>query len=53
MDDGLTDSDDPAHPNTTFPVLSLRTIMSSYEHPRIDVLRLKVRDACAGCARVR
>jgi len=40
--DGLTDSDDPARPNTTFPVLSLRTIMTSYEHPRIDVLRLKV-----------
>ena len=35
-------SDDPARPNTTFPVLSLRTIMTSYEHPRIDVLRLKV-----------
>jgi hypothetical protein len=40
--DGLADSDDPARPNTTFPVLSLRTIMTSYEHPRIDVLRLKV-----------
>ena len=40
--DGLVDSDDPARPNTTFPVLSLRTIMTSYEHPRIDVLRLKV-----------
>jgi len=40
--DGLADSDDPSRPNTTFPVLSLRTIMSSYEHPRIDVLRLKV-----------
>jgi hypothetical protein len=24
--DGLADSDDPARPNTTFPVLSLRTI---------------------------
>jgi hypothetical protein len=40
--DGLADSDDPARPNTTFPVLSLRTIMTSYEHPRVDVLRLKV-----------
>ena len=40
--DGLADSDDPARPNTTFPVLSLRTIMTSYEHPKVDVLRLKV-----------
>ena len=40
--DGLTDSDDPTRPNTTFPVLSLRTIMTSYEHPRVDVLRMKV-----------
>ena len=40
--DGLADSDDPARPNTTFPVLSLRTIMTSYEHPHVDVLRLKV-----------
>jgi len=40
--DGLADSDDPARPNTTFPVLSLKTIMTSYEHPRVDVLRLKV-----------
>jgi len=40
--DGLTDSDDPAHPNTTFPVLTLNTIKTSYEHPKVDVLRLKV-----------
>ena len=40
--DGLADSDDPSRPNTTFPVLSLRTIMTSYEHPKVDVLRLKV-----------
>merc|ERR1719240_1506399 len=40
--DGLADSDDPARPNTTFPVLSLRTIMTSYEHPHVDVLRLKI-----------
>ncbi len=31
-----------AEPNTTFPVLSLRTIMTSYEHTKLDVLRLKV-----------
>ena len=40
--DGLADSDDPARPNTTFPVMSLRTIMTSYEHPKVDVLRLRV-----------
>lgn len=40
--DGLTDSDDPTHPNTTFPVLTLNTIKTSYEHPKVDVLRLKV-----------
>ena len=40
--DGLTDSDDPARPNTTFPVLALRTIMESYEHQKVDVLRLRV-----------
>ena len=40
--DGLTDSDDPAHPNTTFPVLTLQTIKSSYDHDKVDVLRLKV-----------
>lgn len=40
--DGLADSDDPTKPNTTFPVLSLRTIMTSYEHTKLDVLRLKV-----------
>jgi len=40
--DGLADSDDPARPNTTFPVLALSTIMSSYETQKVDVLRLKV-----------
>lgn len=40
--DGLADSDDPTRPNTTFPVLSLRTIMGSYGHPKVDVLRMKV-----------
>ena len=43
--DGLADSDDPARPNTTFPVLSLRTIMTSYDHPKVDVLRLKISSA--------
>ena len=39
--DGLADSTDPKKPNVTIPVLSMRTIMTSYEHPKIDVLRLK------------
>ena len=38
--DGLTDSDDPAKPNMTIPVLTMKTIMESYEHNKIDVLRL-------------
>jgi hypothetical protein len=40
--DGLADSDDPAKPNMTIPVLTMKTIMESYEHNKIDVLRLKV-----------
>jgi hypothetical protein len=40
--DGLADSDDPSRPNTTFPVLSLKTIMDSYQTTKVDVLRLKV-----------
>ena len=39
--DGLADSTDLKKPNVTIPVLSMRTIMTSYEHPKIDVLRLK------------
>ena len=40
--DGLADSDDPAKINTTIPVLTMKTIMDSYEHSKIDLLRLKV-----------
>merc|ERR1712086_322806 len=40
--DGLADSDDPRKPNTTIPVLSIKTIMDSYEHPKVDMLRMKV-----------
>lgn len=40
--DGLADSDDLAKPNVTIPVLTMKTIMDSYEHNKIDVLRLKV-----------
>lgn len=40
--DGLADSKDPAHPNTTHPVMTLRTIMSSFEHQKVDLLRMKV-----------
>ena len=31
-----------ADPNITFPVLSLRTVMESYEQPKVDVLRMSV-----------
>jgi len=40
--DGLADSEDANKPNTTIPVLMMKTIMESYEHPKVDVLRLKV-----------
>ena len=40
--DGLADSDDVAKPNVTIPVLTIKTIMESYEHNKIDLLRLKV-----------
>ena len=32
--DGVTDSGAPDHPNVTYPVLSMKTIMDSYEHRR-------------------
>jgi len=40
--DGLADFEDPLKPNTTIPVLTMKTIMDSYEHPKVDVLRLKI-----------
>lgn len=40
--DGITDSDDVTRPNTTYPVMSIRTIMQSYGHAKLDVLRMKV-----------
>ena len=43
--DGLADSDDPTQPNVTIPVLTMKTIMDSYEHNKVDLLRLKVSTA--------
>jgi hypothetical protein len=35
----------PEHLNTTFPVMTLRTLMASFSDSKLDVLRLKVRTA--------
>ena len=40
--DGVTDSGAPDHPNVTYPVLSMKTIMESYEH------RCAIRVCCLG-----
>lgn len=40
--DGVMESDNPSKPNITFPVLQLRTIMDSYSHPKVDILRMSV-----------
>ena len=39
--DGLMEAG-PERNNATFPVMTLRTLMSSLAHPKLDVLRLKV-----------
>jgi hypothetical protein len=41
--DGLVAAPPPT--NTTHPVMTLKTIMESYEHPKIDVLRMPVATA--------
>jgi len=43
--DGMMESEDPKHPNITFPVMTLSTLMTSLEQPKVDVLRLKVHTA--------
>ena len=40
--DGMAFSDDPHRPNVSYPVLTLKTIMEGYGHPKVDVLRMKV-----------